>query len=251
MALELRDLSVGYGEHRVLEGVSWRISPGRFAALLGRNGSGKSTLLKAIGGHLPLAGGEVRVQGHDLRGASARERARRIGYLPQFHTPVFDFSVEDVVLTGRAAQVVILPGVVDRALAAQALQRVGLTHLRQRAYSELSGGERQLVMFARILAQGPGLVLLDEPLAHLDLPNQTRLLRLIRELTAEGMTVLAVVHDPNLAFLHADEIVFLLDGRLRRPAEGEPPWDPDLLAEVYGTPVEVVPFRDRALVVPR
>jgi iron complex transport system ATP-binding protein len=250
VAIRVSELRGGYGAQPVLDRVSLRVGRGRFTALLGRNGSGKSTLLKAIGGQLP-SDGEILVMGQDLSRISTRERARRIGYLPQFHSPVFAFSVEDVVLTGRAAQVATLPGAADRGAAKQALARVGLEHLRARAYSELSGGERQLVMFARILAQGPQVVLLDEPLAHLDLPNQVGLIRLIHALRDEGITILAVLHDPNLVFLHADEVIFLKEGKVLEPAADTLPWDSGLLAAVYGAALEVIPFRDRALVVPQ
>ena len=105
-------------------------------------------------------------------------------------------------------------------------------------------------MIARVLAQEPQVILLDEPLSHLDLANQVRFLGLVKKMTARGLTVLAVLHDPNLAFLSGDHFVFLLDGRVRETFEDEHPWEAALLSEVYGTPIETLPFRDRALVVP-
>ena len=123
-------------------------------------------------------------------------------------------------LTGRAAYVFSLPGRRDREKADQAIAEVGIEALRDRPYTELSGGERQLVMIARVLAQEPRVILLDEPLSHLDLANQVRFLRLVKKLTAGGLTVLAVLHDPNLAFLSGDHFVFLKDGRVRETGRG-------------------------------
>ena len=158
--------------------------------------------------------------GKDLNRLSLSERGKLIGFLPQFHNPVFPFTVREVVLTGRAAYVFSQPGRRDREKADQAIAEVGIEELRDRPYTELSGGERQLVMIARVLAQEPRVILLDEPLSHLDLANQVRFLGLVKKLTAGGLTVLAVLHDPNLAFLSGDHFVFLKDGQVRETAEG-------------------------------
>ena len=249
-AIHVQQVHFAYDGRTVLEDVSLRAPVGMFTILLGKNGSGKSTLLRLLAGLLPLKEGTIEILGKDLNRLSLAERGRLIGFLPQFHNPVFPFTVKEVVLTGRAAYVFSVPGKKDRDKADQAIKEVGLEFLRDRNYTELSGGERQLVMIARVLAQEPRVILLDEPLSHLDLANQARFLALVKKLTVRGLTVLAVLHDPNLAFLSGDHFVFLKDGKVREMAGNERPWEAALLSEVYGTPIETLPFRDRALVVP-
>jgi iron complex transport system ATP-binding protein len=249
MAVIVRDLCYAYEEKNILQNVSFQAAAGKLTVILGRNGSGKSTLFRLLAGALEMQHGQILVRGNDLASISHQERARLIGYLPQFHQAIFPFTV-DVVLTGRAAYVLSLPGSHDREKVQTALRTVGIEHLRHRPYTELSGGERQLVMIARVLAQEPKIILLDEPVSHLDLANQTRLMALLKNLTKAGITVLVVLHDPNTAFLYGDDVLFLKNGKMTIPAEKTPPWNPAFIADVYGVAVESVPFRDKALIIP-
>jgi len=249
-AISVEKLSFGYRGRLVLHDVSLEVPCGRLTVLLGKNGSGKSTLLKLIAGTMPQQQGKIEILGRDARTISRGQRARLMGYLPQFHAPVFPFTVADVVLTGRASYVMVQPGAQDREIAREALRTVGIEHIQDRPYSELSGGERQLVMIARVLAQEPQIILLDEPVSHLDLANQVRLLRLIGRLTGTGITSLTVLHDPNIAIQHGDHFVFLKDGRIQQPAEGADPWDVSLLSRVYDIGLESLPFRGKTLVFP-
>ena len=250
MSLEARRLSFSHDRQPVLRDISFAAPQGSFTALLGRNGCGKSTLFRVLAGMLPKEDGAVLVQGAEVGAMSARQRAALFGYLPQFHQPVFPFSVQDVVLTGRAARIFAMPSRADRSKAMTALERAGIAHLADRPYTELSGGERQLVMIARVLAQEAQVILLDEPASHLDPANQQRLLRLLRRLAAEGATVLAVLHDPNAAFLYADHVLFLKEGRIAAPPEGTPPWNADFIRSIYGMEAQTVPFGRKGLVVP-
>lgn len=250
MALTVENLSYCYGATRVLDGVSFSAPLGALTVILGRNGCGKSTLLKALAGINPVRRGSVKIGGHDLALLSGAERASLVGYLPQFHQTVFPFSVEDVVLTGRAAYVLSTPSRIDRDKARLAIADVGIEHLAQRPYSELSGGERQMVMIARVLAQNPRVILLDEPASHLDLANQRRLFAIIGRITAGGTAVVAVLHDPNMAFLNADRVIFLKEGRIAAPPGGCPPWESSFIGEIYGVPLRTFPYGDRALVIP-
>jgi iron complex transport system ATP-binding protein len=181
MAIHVHHVHFAYDSRTVLQDVSLQAPTGEFTILLGKNGSGKSTLLRLLAGLLPLKEGTVEILGKNLDRLSLAERGRLIGFLPQFHNPVFPFSVREVVLTGRAAYVFSVPGRKDRDKADQAIAEVGLEPLRDRPYTELSGGERQLVMIARVLAQEPKVILLDEPLSHLDLANQVRFLGLVKK----------------------------------------------------------------------
>lgn len=248
--IEVRDLSFSHGTHPFMQEVNIAVREGSFTVLLGKNGSGKSTLVRIIAGLLPTQRGTVRVLGIDVGELTVAGRAKIIGYLPQFHSPVFPFTVEEVVLTGRSPYVMFIPKPRDREKAREAIERLGISHLMARPYTELSGGERQLVMIARVVAQEAKVILLDEPISHLDLANQMRILTVLREMTSGGNTVLAVLHDPNIAFLTADHFLFMKDGRVRAPADGENPWDAGVLGDVYGLTVEAIPFRGRSLVVP-
>jgi iron complex transport system ATP-binding protein len=243
-------LSFSYGSRRVLDEVTIAVEQREFTIILGKNGSGKSTLLRIMAGLLKPEGGTLQVMGRNLEDLSLSERAKVIGYLPQFHRPLFPFSVEDVVLTGRASYVSLFPGKEDRRIGLGALDRAGIIHLRSRPFTELSGGEQQLVMIARVLAQGPQIILLDEPTAHLDFLNQTRLLRLVKELVNAELAVVAVLHDPNLAFLYGERFILLKGGQVETFSSSQRPWDTEILKRVYDAELRSIPYGDRALVVP-
>lgn len=248
--LEGSHLSFSYAGRGILHDVAVEIQRGEFSIILGKNGSGKSTLLRIMAGMLKPERGTLQVMGKNIHELSLAERARIIGFLPQFHRPIFPFSVEDVVLTGRASYVNLIPGPEDRSNSLRAMERVGVIHLRSRPFTELSGGEQQLVMIARVLAQEPQIVLLDEPTAHLDFVNQAHVLRLIREFADSELAVVAVLHDPNIAFLYGDRFIFLKDGRIESWASYQKPWDTEMLQRVYGADLRTIPYQDRALVVP-
>lgn len=248
--IQVENISFSYERELVLDHVSLSIPEGSFVVLLGKNGSGKSTLLRILSGILPYETGNVSIDGRDLKALSPRERSRSIGFLPQHFRMVFSFSVEDVVMTGRAAHVVFRPGKRDREMVCEAMERTGILHLRKRVFTEISGGEQQLVRIARVLSQAPERILLDEPTTHLDLFNQARVLSLLRKLAGSGLTVVAVLHDPSAAFVYGDAFVFLKDGKRYELESHQKPWDEQVLRQVYDIPLECVPYRERALVAP-
>jgi iron complex transport system ATP-binding protein len=251
MAVRIRNVSFAYDGLTVLKNIHLHVQPGRFTVLLGKNGSGKSTLFKLIAGFLKNQQGEISVMGHDLRSLTNARRARLIGILFQRHHGMFPFSAQDVVLTGRASYVTLTPKIEDRQAAAEALEKVGISHLALRPYTELSGGEQQLVMIARVLAQHPKIILLDEPTAHLDFVNSHRLLRIVKGLAESGYTVVAVLHDPNQAFLYGDEFIFLKNGELFTPDKGQPPWDPAVIKEVYDADVDCLVHENLPVILPK
>lgn len=250
MSLDVKGLTFSYGSTPLLQDVSFTAPRGALTVLLGRNGCGKSTLLRVIAGIAHLQKGSVTVSGKELATLSGSARASLIGYLPQFHQTVFPFTVMDVVLTGRAAYVLTTPSERDREKAWRAMSTLGIEQFADRPYTELSGGERQMVMIARVLAQNPDVILLDEPASHLDLANQQRLLGILRQITASGVTVVAVLHDPNMAFLHADQVVFLRGGKIITPADPDAPWNPEFMKEIYGIATTVLPYQEKGIVVP-
>ena len=220
MTLEGRALTIGYSDHVVGHGLDVALATGEVLALLGPNGGGKTTLLKTLLGILAPKAGEVHLNGQSLRTLPARERARAVAYVPQTHVATFAFTVETVVLMGRTAHGSLFsrPSLKDREIAAAALDRFGIAHLAQRPYTMISGGERQLALLARALAQEPQFVVLDEPTASLDFGNQGKVMREIRALAAAGHGVLFTTHDPNHALRAADRAYLLRAGE--RIAEG-------------------------------
>lgn len=220
MILEGRTLSIGYRDRVVGRALDVALKTGEVLALLGPNGSGKTTLLKTLLGLIPPLGGEVRLGEQSLGAYAARERARSIAYVPQSHAPTFAFPVESMVLMGRTAHGNLFsrPSARDFAAATAALERFGIAHLAARPYTMISGGERQLVLLARALAQDPKFIVLDEPTASLDFGNQGKLMNEIRALAASGHGVLFTTHDPNHALRAADRAYLLREGA--RIAEG-------------------------------
>lgn len=210
-AIDVRGVTVRYGEVRALDGVSLAVEPGRVTGLIGMNGSGKSTLFKTIVGIVRPASGTVRIAGADP--ASARRRGL-IGYVPQSEDVDWSFpvSVRDVVMMGRAGHQGFTrrPRRVDRDAVDEALARVELTELADRQIGRLSGGQRKRAFVARGIAQGAGILLLDEPFAGVDARSEATIVRLLRAVAAEGRTVLVSTHDLHALPRLADEAALLL-----------------------------------------
>ncbi len=242
MKLEARSLGFGYRGHAVGRDVSFGVGEGEVVCLLGPNGGGKTTLFKTLLGLLPAQGGAALLDGDDLRSLGRAAIARRIGYVPQAVTGYFPFLVEDVVLMGRTAHLKLFgtPSARDRALAAVAIERMGLAHLASAEYTRISGGERQLVLIARALAQGTPLLVMDEPTASLDFGNQVRVLEQVAALARGGIGILLSTHDPDQAFLCADRVVLLRDGGIHAHGAPAEVVTAANLRALYGVDVNVV-----------
>ena len=240
--LEACALDIGHGKRRVGQGIGFAMAPGEVLCLLGPNGSGKTTLFRTLLGLMPPLAGEVRVLGEPVTAWSRSAFARHVGYVPQAHAGLFPFSVEDVVLMGRAARIgrFATPSQHDRERALHCLQTLGIAHLRQRTYTAISGGERQLVLIARALAQEPVLLVMDEPTASLDFGNQIRVLEHIDQLRQQGMAVLLSTHQPEHALRIADRIALLGNGRLLGVGAPQVTATPDNLAALYGVSASAV-----------
>jgi iron complex transport system ATP-binding protein len=237
-------LTCGYGSRPVLKEFSASVARGEFVAVVGPNGCGKSTLIKAISRVLRPTGGRVLLDGRDLADLRPRDVARQLAVVAQESTFEFDFTVEEVVLMGRLPHLSRFRGETeqDRRIAREAMAATDTLDLASRLVTRLSGGERQRVMVARALAQEPSLLILDEPTAHLDIAHQVDLLDLTRRLNRErGLTVLAVLHDLNLAAQYAGRLLMVKDGRPF--ADGTPAAvvTEANVASVYGSRVRVVP----------
>lgn len=240
--ISVRNLSFSYGSHRVLEDISFDASPGEMLCILGANGAGKSTLFKCILGLLKGYKGSVTVDGRPLEGMSAKEKALIIAYIPQATRPAFAYNVMDMVLMGTTARMqgMMSPGTDERALATEALRRVGIEHLAERDYTKISGGEQQLVLIARALAQGAKILIMDEPTSSLDYGNQVRTQQQLRGLVEEGYTIIQSTHNPEQTFSYADRVLCIKDGRVYAEGRPEDVMDEKLIKDIYGIDTKAI-----------
>lgn len=250
--IDVRSLTVVLGGATLLDEVSFRVQAGQVLALVGPNGAGKSTLLRAVAGDLPPTHGSVLLDDKKASDYHPRELALRRAVLPQQTFLQFAFTAREVVEMGRGARSTRAERERDEEVIASAMQRTETDTLAARTFPTLSGGEQARVTLARVLSQEAPILLLDEPTAALDLSHQQMVMEIARELAAAGSTVLAILHDLNLAAAYADRLAILHHGRLSAFAE---PWealDPNLLSEVFECPIAVArhPMRNCPLVLP-
>ena len=239
--LEVEGLSFRYRTDPVLTDLSFQAGGGRAIGVLGANGAGKSTLFKLILGILPLQEGEILINGSPLAGLSVRKRALEMAYIPQAEVGSFPFSVSEVVLMGTTAAFSLFsqPGRRERERVDRALRLMKIEAFRDRRFDQLSGGEQQLVLIARAVAQDAPILIMDEPCASLDYGNQIRVLEQIRSLADQGYLVLFSTHNPQHVFLYADDVL-LISGHTAY-AYGPPHevLSESLLTHVYGIPIRL------------
>ncbi len=242
-ALSFHGVTFGYNPRQpILQDVDFALQPGRITAVLGPNGAGKTTLLHLALGWLHPQSGEIRLQGVPLTRIPRRERGRTLALVPQTENTPFDYSVFEYVLMGRAPHLPPLgvPGEEDEQAAWRALVRVGLESLAEQPVPQLSGGERQLMLLARALAQSPRLLLLDEPTAHLDLHNKSRLIGLLRALRTRGDTLLMTNHEPDVVLALADDVLLLAPDGSARFGPLDEIFTAEALSQIYRIPVRLV-----------
>ena len=243
--LSARDLAIGHDGKLIGSGLSLDVRPGEILCLLGPNGCGKTTLFKTLLGLIPSLGGEVRVDGASLARMSRAQIAHAIAYVPQQHAPPFPYEAIEIVLMGRTARLGAFaqPGAADRRVAESALERLGIADLARRDYSRLSGGQRQLVLIARALAQEAPLLVMDEPTASLDFGNQARVLadvaKLARDADTDERGVILSTHDPDQAFSLGADVLLMRDGEIVGRGRPEEALTGETLSAVYGVPVSV------------
>ena len=244
--IEAREIHVKLGGTNILNGTSINVGVGRFVGLIGPNGSGKTTLLKCIYRALKPDGGAVFLDGKTLDSYSVKESARQTGVVAQHSEGGFEFSVLEMVMLGRAPHKKMLErdSARDTEIAVESLHAVGLAGFSEREFGTLSGGERQLVMLARALAQQTPCLILDEPTNHLDINRQLQLLSIVRN---SGRTIIAAVHDLNIAAAYCDELYILSEGNIAAHGSPDEVLTPEIIRSVYGVDAELMRNRDNRL----
>jgi iron complex transport system ATP-binding protein len=222
LKIEVENLTLGYGRHAVVRDIGFSLEPGRMTGLVGPNGCGKSTIIKSISRVLSPIAGSIKLNGRDVSRIPYIELARFLGVVPQIPLLPGNFTAFEVVLMGRNPHLGFFQyeGEKDMAIARDAMKKTRTTHLAVRRIGELSGGEIQSVVIARVLAQQTECILLDEPTSNLDIGRQIEVLDLMKKMCAEGLTVGVALHDLNLAVQYCDYLILLHEGRIK--AEGMP-----------------------------
>jgi len=241
LSIEVANLCFCYGERKILDSVSFTAQDKQLLSVLGPNGVGKSTMFRCILGLLAGYEGKIRINGVDTKGLSVKEMAKLIAYIPQSHYPSFNFSVFDMVLMGTSIQVsaIASPGKKQIKLVENALERLRIAHLKNRGYTQISGGEQQLVLIARALVQGTKVLILDEPTANLDFGNQIRVLTEIRALAKEGYTIIQSTHNPDQTFLFSDTVLALKDGKVLAYGNPREIFTEHLIQSLYGIEIRM------------
>jgi iron complex transport system ATP-binding protein len=250
--LTFRNVNFGYAESgkTVLRQLSLDIQPGTVTAILGPNGVGKTTLLHLALGWLKPQEGIILLDGQPLNQYSRHAVGQWMALVPQTERISFEYSILDYVVLGRTPYLapLAMPGPDDYRLGMEAIEQVGLGAMAQRAVTTLSGGERQLVLVARALVQQPRLLVLDEPMSHLDLANKARLIQLLNGLVAQGMTLLLTTHEPDVAAAVASHLVLMSAGRVFRAGTLADVLTSENLTATYGIPVRVRQVDDQKMI---
>ncbi|MDK2821624.1 MAG: manganese/iron transport system ATP-binding protein [Clostridia bacterium] len=242
MKLEIKNATCSYGYNTIFNDISFAVHSGEVLCLLGPNGSGKTTLLKAILGLLKLKQGDIYLNGKNINRWAQQDKAKVIGYIPQNHNPLFPYKVIDIVLMGRTAHLDIFssPTKTDFEIALEALFTLNISHLRDRVYTEISGGERQLVLIARALAQQPDILIMDEPTSNLDFGNQHMVLSSIKGLVKQGLAVIMSSHFPDHALLYANKVLILEKGNKYKFGKPDDILTENCIKNLYGINVKKI-----------
>ncbi|WP_456419281.1 ABC transporter ATP-binding protein [Methanocaldococcus infernus] len=251
--IEIKNLSYKYKDFEV-KNISFNLNYGETLTLLGPNGAGKSTILKVIYGLLKPNYACVFIDGMDFHKLPVKERAKIMSLVPQSHSPVFPYKVIDFVVMGVSSQLSLFesPKKEHYKKALNVLKMLGIEHLKDKTYTELSGGQLQLVLIARALVQEPKVLLLDEPISHLDFKNQVLILDILQELAKnKKLAIIMTLHDPNFAALYSDKIAFIKDGSLLDFGEVSEVFKDEVLEKVYDLPISLINIRDLKIVLPK
>ncbi|MBP2134042.1 iron complex transport system ATP-binding protein [Methanomicrobium sp. W14] len=248
MTLEVKDLTFSYRKksRKVLSDVSFSAKEGDLLAVLGPNGVGKSTMFRCILGFLKDYSGSVYLDDADIKTLDHRQIAKKVAYIPQSTYPVFNFTVLDVVLMGLTNQISIISEPKQEHIdkACEAMKSLGIAHLKNAGYGEISGGERQLALIARALVQNAKILIMDEPTANLDYGNQSRVMKRIVGLAGGGYIVILSTHNPDHAFLYANRVLMIYDGKVIADGRPEDVMTAGLIKKVYGVEVNIEDYEN-------
>lgn len=241
LRIENASFSYNRGE-KIFEDINLEVNKSDVLCILGPNGTGKSTLIKCINGLLNLDSGDIFLNSANISEMARTDLAKMVGYIPQSHSSTFAFSVFDVILMGRAPHlnVTSVPGKKDFKIADKAMENLGISHLKDKSYTEISGGEKQMVLLARVLTQEPELLLLDEPTSHLDFGNQIRTLDVINRLSENGLSVVMTSHYPDHAFLSSNKVAIMKDKGIMDIGKPENVVTEENMKKAYGINVKVI-----------
>lgn len=240
--IELKNLSIGYGNKSVLQDVNAKINKGEIVGIIGCNGAGKSTLLKTIRGLLPKQSGEILYFGRKLESFSEKELAREVAYLQQNVEVGFGYTGKDIVLAGRYPYMKWWKGesISDEELALKCMEYTGTKELAERPVNEVSGGQKQRILLAKVLAQQTPVLFLDEPTTGLDMVYQEEIFRFSKALAKMGKTILMVVHELNLAAKYCSRIILLGEGTVIADGRPDNVFTEKILSKAYNAPVRVI-----------
>jgi len=243
--MEIKELCFSYAEHSVLKNISFTAEHGQMLSVLGPNGVGKSTLFRCMLGLLRPQKGDTFIDNESILNMSSRDLALKIAYIPQSHNPAFNFSVFDMVLMGTTSQLGTFsaPQKEQVQLVRQALERLGISHLENRGYANISGGERQLVLIARAIVQKARILVMDEPSASLDYGNRIRVMQTVRSLVSDGYAVIQSTHDPDQAYLYSDRVLALYQGQVLAWGTPEQTITDSVISKLYGVEVDICSLR--------
>lgn len=241
--LEVSGATFSYdGKRKIFDDISFTVDKGDVFCILGPNGTGKSTLLRCLCNLYKLKNGHISVDGKDIANMNQAMLARKIGFIPQVHTPTFPYTVLDVVLMGRTPHMntLAIPSEKDYRIAEDAIKTVNIEYIKDMPYTELSGGQMQMVLFARVLAQEPEILLLDEPTSYLDVANQMHTIEIVKMLADRGLSLIMTTHFPDHAFLSSNKVGIMKDGAFIQMGNADDVVTEENLKKAYGTEIKIL-----------
>jgi len=241
MKLEIKNGVFGYPNKPILSNIDFELNTGEIVCVLGKNGAGKTTLFKSMLGVLKPLSGSILLNGKPIEHWNRSQFARLVGYIPQARSLPFPFTVLDVVLFGRTAHLSVFgsPGKKDLLLAEECLELLNIAHLRNKTFTHLSGGEQQLVIIARALAQQPSFLIMDEPTSSLDFGNQIKIIRHVNKLKNNSLGIIMATHSPDHAFMCDANVAIIHEGKIWKKGYSNDIISEEILKEIYGVEVKV------------